>query len=93
MTTTDQDRAVEAIASEHGGARVLPVDGTGPDVLACGWVDDEHGGHRVSEWVYIFASGNVYSALRSECADALEASDRHAARIPAEQRCYVEASA
>jgi hypothetical protein len=75
MTTSDQDRIVEALASEHGAAHVLPYSG---DVLACGWDDD----HRVGPWLYVYGNGRTSEATRFEVAYALEASDRRNSRIP-----------
>jgi hypothetical protein len=39
MTTSEQDKIMEALAAEHGAVKVLPLRGT-TAVLACGWAVD-----------------------------------------------------
>ena len=36
MTSSEQDKIIEALAVEHGAVKVLPLRGTDA-VLACGW--------------------------------------------------------
>ena len=81
MTTTDQNRAIEAIAAEYGSAHVIPYCTDDDDnvlprcILVCGWDDD----HRVGPWMMVWPAGAVVAAHRSEVAYALEASDRRTA--------------
>ena len=81
--TSDQDRAVEAIANEYGAAHVIPYCTDDDDrvlprcILVCGWEDD----HRVGPWMMVWPAGAVVAAHRSEVAYALEAADRRTARL------------
>lgn len=40
MTSSEQDKIIEALSVEHGAVKVLPLRGT-TAVLACGWIEDE----------------------------------------------------
>ena len=79
--TSDQRRAVEAIAAEYPAVQVIPYATSDDDnvlprcILVCGWEDD----HRVGPWMMVWPAGAVVAAHRSEVAYALEAADRRTA--------------
>lgn len=57
MTSSEQDKIIEALAAEHGAVTVLPLRGTDA-VLACGWVeafgpDGEHDDEPRGPWWYV----------------------------------------
>lgn len=59
MTTSDQDIIIEALAEQHGSAKVLPLRGTDA-VLACGWsFSASVAGKAVEPWWYIPADPAV----------------------------------
>ena len=80
MLTREQGAVVEALATVHGAAKVLPLPVDRGAVLACGWDDVVgDGGTRVSDWLYVREDGASSRAHQAEIASALEYADRVAA--------------